>query len=149
MTRSAAYWAHEHGYPVGLYANGFLPEGLRWIGMPPAHDPAHLAAMLEALAKVYPTPVMPIGDLIHLSARELPWGTTAVVVTAVVDVPLEIGVLRLRRAGARGRAGPVGGRVRAPALDVPAFTVRGEVGWRAMDELRLAPSMAAAAAARR
>jgi len=149
VAASAAYWAHEHGYPVGLYANGFLPEGLRWIGMPPAHDPGHLAAMLEALAKVYPTPVMPIGDLIHLSARELPWGTTAVVVTAVVDVPLEIGVLRLREAGHGVVLVLIGDRVRAPALDVPVFTVRGEVGWRAMDELRLAPSMAAAATARR
>src|SRR3989304_4657154 len=105
VAASAAYWAHEHGYPVGLYANGFLPEGLRWIGMPPAHDPAHLAAMLEALAKVYPTPVMPIGDLIHLSARELPWGTTAVVVTAGGGGALGVGVVWGGGGGGGGGAG--------------------------------------------
>jgi len=71
------------------------------------------------------------------------------VVTAVADVPLEVGLLRLREAGHGVVLVLIGDRVRAPALDVPAFTVRGEVGWRAMDELRLAPSMAAAAAARR
>jgi hypothetical protein len=42
----------------------------------------------------------------------------------------------------------IGDRVRPPDLEVPVFTVKGEVGWRAMDELRLAPSLAAAPAAR-
>jgi len=148
VAASAAYWAHERGYPVGLYANGFLPEGLRWIGMPPALHPAHLATMLEALAKVFATPVMPVGDLIQLAARELPWGTTAVIITAVVDVLLEASILRLREAGHGVVMILIGDHAREPGVDIPVFRVRGEVGWRAMDELRLAPSLGAAAAAR-
>ena len=148
VAASVAYWAHEQDYPVGLYANGFLPEGLRWIGLPPSLSPANLTSILEALAKVYPTPVMPVGDLIHLASPELPWGTTAVIVTAVVDVPLEAGLLRLREAGHGVVLVLIGDRVRPPDLEVPVFTVKGEVGWRAMDELRLAPSLAAAPAAR-
>ncbi len=149
VAASTAYWAHEHGYPVGLYANGFLPEGLRWIGLPPALNPAHLATILEALAKVFATPVMPIGDLLQLAARELPWGTTAVIVTAVVDVPLETSVLRLREAGHGVVMVLIGDRARTPSVSVPVFRVGGEVGWRALDELRLAPSLGTAAAARR
>ena len=149
VAASAAYWAHEQGHPVGLYANGFLPEGLRWIGLPPALHPAHLATMLEALAKVFATPVMPIGDLIQLASRELPWGTTAVIITAVVDVPLEAAVVRLKEAGHGVVVVLIGDRVREPRVDVPVFRVGGEVGWRAMDELRLAPSLGTAAAGRR
>ncbi|MGH2453474.1 MAG: DUF58 domain-containing protein [bacterium] len=149
VAASVAYWGIEQGHPVGLYANGYLPEGLRWIGMAPAAGAVHLALMLEGLAKVFPTPAMPVDDLIHLTAGELPWGTTAVIITAVVDVPLQAGILRLREAGHGVVLLLIGDRVRAPDVDVPVFFVRGEVGWRAMDELRLAPSLGAAAAARR
>lgn len=148
VAASVAYWAHEQGHPVGLYANGFLPEGLRWIGMPPALSPAHLAAILEALAKVYPTPVMPAGDLIQLASPELPWGTTVVIITAVVDDALRAALLRLQEAGHGAVLVLVGDRTQPPDLEVPVFTVRGEVGWRAMDELHLAPSLVAAPAAR-
>jgi uncharacterized protein (DUF58 family) len=149
VAASVAYWGSEQGHPVGLYANGYLPEGLRWIGMAPAAGAAHLASMLEALAKVFPTPAMPLDDLIHLAAGELPWGTTTVIVTAVVDVPLQAGILRLREAGHGVVLLLIGDRIRPPEADVPVFFIRGEVGWRAMDELRLAPSLGAAAAARR
>lgn len=96
---SVSNWAIEAGHLTGLYANGYLPQGLRWVRLPPATGSGHLAAMLEALAKVYPTPIMPIGDLMQLEARGLPWGTTAVVVTAVTDAPLAAGIQRLRDAG--------------------------------------------------
>lgn len=138
VAASVAYWAHEQRHPVGLYANGFLPEGLRWISLPPALDPGHLAGLLEALAKVFPTPAMPMGDLIHLTVPDLPWGTTCIVITAVMDVPLEASLLRLREAGHGIVLVLIGDRVRPPALDVPVFRVAGEVGWRALEELRLA-----------
>ncbi len=138
VAASFAVWADEQGHPVGLIANGYLPEGLRRVRIAPALGGAHLTEILEALAKVFPTPVMPLGDLMYLEASGLPWGTTAVVVTAVNDPPLRVGIERLRAAGHTVVVVLIGDRVEAPALDMPVFRVRGEVGWRAMDEIHLA-----------
>ena len=137
VAASFAAWADEQGHPVGLFGNGYLPEGLRRVRIAPALGAAHLTEILEALAKVFPTPVMPLGDLMYLEASGLPWGTTAVVVTAVYDPPLRVGIERLRAAGHTVVLVLIGDRVEAPPLDVPVYRVRGEVGWRAMDEIRL------------
>jgi uncharacterized protein (DUF58 family) len=135
---SCAAWATGLLYPVGLYANGYLPEGLQRIRLAPALGEAQLRRILEALAKVYPTPVIPLGDLMLLEAAGLPWGSTAVVITAVVDPPLLAGIAGLRNAGHAVALVLIGDRVNDPGLGLPTYRVTGEVGWRAMDEIRLA-----------
>ncbi|MDQ7841090.1 MAG: DUF58 domain-containing protein [bacterium] len=137
VAASLAAWAEEQGIPVGLHANGYLPEGLRRVRLAPALGAVHLTAILEALAKVFSTPVMPLGDLMALEAGALPWGTTAIVVTAVVDSPLLAGIARLQEAGHSAVLVLIGDRVADPQLGIPTHRVRGEAGWRAMDEIRL------------
>ncbi|MDI6772443.1 MAG: DUF58 domain-containing protein [bacterium] len=137
VAASLAAWAEEQGIPVGLHANGYLPEGLRRVRLAPALGAVHLTAILEALAKVFSTPVMPLGDLMALEAGALPWGTTAIVVTAVVDSPLLAGIVRLQEAGHSTVLVLIGDRVADPQLGIPTHRVRGEAGWRAMDEIRL------------
>jgi uncharacterized protein (DUF58 family) len=137
VAASFAAWATEAHLPIGLYANGYLPEGLHRVRIPPAVGEAHLTRMLEALAKVFPTPVIPLGDLATLEAHALPWGTTAVVITAVIDPPLLAGITALRDAGHTVVLVLVGDRVQDPNVGVPAHRVSEEVGWRAMDEIRL------------
>jgi hypothetical protein len=137
VAASIAAWASTEHHPVGLFANGYLPEGLRRVQIPPVLGEAHLTKILEALAKVYPTPVIPIGDLMMLEAVGLPWGSTAVVVSAVVDEPLRAGINSLRAAGHAVVLVLVGDRVEDPAWPVPTHRVSTEVGWRAMDEIQL------------
>jgi uncharacterized protein (DUF58 family) len=134
---SFAAWATVERYPIGIFANGFLPEGQHRLRLIPGLGDATLTRILEGLAKVYPTPVIPLGDLMILESAGLPWGTTAVVVTAVVDPPLEAGLAALRGAGHAVMLVLIGDRVRDPALGVPTHRVSGEVGWRAMDEIHL------------
>ena len=136
---SIASWGIETGYLVGLYANGYLPQGLRWIRIPPSSGSAHLAGMLEALAKVFPTPVMPVGDLMQLEAPALPWGTTAVVVTGVTDDPLAAGMARLRESGHAVVAVLVGDEADASALPVPVYRVPSSRGWQALEGLAFEP----------
>jgi uncharacterized protein (DUF58 family) len=137
VAASVAAWAVDHGHPVGLFANGYLPEGLRRVRIAPALGTAHLTNVLEALAKVFPTPVMPLGDLMALEGSSLPWGTTAIVVTAVIDPPMLAGIARLQDSGHGVVLVLIGDQVRDPGLGVRTFRVKGEVGWRAMDEFRL------------
>jgi len=136
---SIASWGIETGYLVGLYANGYLPQGLRWIRIPPSSGSAHLAGMLEALAKVFPTPVMPVGDLMQLEAPSLPWGTTAGVVTGVTDDPLAAGMARLRESGHAVVAVLVGDEADASALPVPVYRVPSSRGWQALEGLAFEP----------
>lgn len=140
---SIANWAIGQGHLTGLYANGYLPHGLRWIRIPPSSGNAHLAGMLEALAKVFPTPVMPIGDLMQLESPSLPWGTTAVVVTAVTDAPLAAGVARLLEAGHTAALVLVGDEAESPPLPVTVFRVTARSGWQALEGLQIAPEEAA------
>lgn len=137
VAASLAAWAVEDGHPVGLFANGYLPEGLHRVRIAPALGGAHLTNILEALAKVFPTPVMPLGDLMALEAASLPWGTTAIVVTAVVDPPLLAGIARLREGDHGVVLVLIGDRVKDPDLGILTYRVKSEVGWRAMDEIRL------------
>lgn len=137
---SVAAWAIDAGHLAGLYANGYLPQGLRWIRIPPSSGSGHLATMLEALAKVFPTPVMPVGDLIQLESPALPWGTTAVVVSAVTDAPLLAGLRRLLESGHAAVVILVGDAAGEIPLSVPIYRVPAERGWHALEGIDLRDS---------
>lgn len=134
---SIAAWAIDAGYLTGLYANGYLPQGLRWIRIAPSSGSGHLATMLEALAKVFPTPVMPIGDLMQLESPALPWGTTAVVVSAVTDAPLLAGLRRLLESGHAAVVVLVGDEAEEISLPVPTYRVPSDRGWQALEGIQL------------
>lgn len=137
---SVASWAAGGGHLIGLYANGYLPQGLRWVRIPPASGTRTLSLILEALAKLFATPVMPLGDLLQLEARTLPFGTTAIVVTAVVDDPLIAGIDRFRQAGGGVVVIVVGDEAPAGDLPVPVYHVPSVRAWQAMDGISLRPA---------
>ncbi len=138
VAASVAAWATTAGYPVGLIANGYVREAVRRVRIAPALGTGHLRTMLDALARILPSPMMPLGELMSLESGALPWGSTAVVVTAVVDPTLAMGVRRLRAAGHAVTVILIGDQVEDPGWDVPTWRVRGEANWHAMATIRLA-----------
>jgi hypothetical protein len=140
LREEQASWAIAQGHLTGLYANGYLPHGLRWIRIAPSSGSTHLAGMLEALAKVFPTPVMPVGDLMQLEATSLPWGSTAVIVTGVTDAPLVSGVARLLEAGHAAVLILVGDEAEPISLAVPTYRVTSHRLWQALEGLDLQPA---------
>ncbi len=142
VAASVANWAIGENHLVGLFANGYLPQGLRWVRLPPAPGTAQLASMLEALAKLFPTPVMPIGDLMQLEAGMLPWGTTAVVVTAVIDDPLVAGISQLLHAGHAIVVVLIGDAAGDLPLPVLVYRVSAETGWQALEGVELSNTAA-------
>ncbi|HEY3249361.1 MAG TPA: DUF58 domain-containing protein [bacterium] len=137
---SVANWAVESGHLVGMYANGYLPQGLRWVRIPPASGTRTLSLILESLAKLFATPVMPLGDLLQLEARTLPLGTTAVIITAVVDRALVAGIARFREAGGGAVVIVVGDEAGSFDLPVPTYRVPAVRAWQAMDGIELRPT---------
>jgi len=96
---SVANWATERGYLIGLAANARLFHSSVAARLPPSRDPRQLMHVLEALAKLVPMATMAPEDLVELEARDLAYGTTVVMVTAVATQALLHQLQRLKRGG--------------------------------------------------
>ncbi len=96
---SVANWGTERGYLVGLAANAKLFHSSMAVRLPPSRDPHQLMHVLEALARLVPMPTMAPETLVELESRELAYGTTVVMVTAVATDELMDQLQRLRRGG--------------------------------------------------
>ena len=82
---SIARWAWDSAHAVGLYVNSTIQFDGRRIRVRPGNHPDQLVRVLEALAQVVPYGRWPIEALVQAEARALPYGTTVVVVSAVVN----------------------------------------------------------------
>ena len=98
---SIAAHAVEQRWPVGLIANGAMPESDQALKVLPGRSPAQLTHIMEALAAVSPIATRQIEDLLRLESPRLPWGSTLVVVTAVVTDALKASLADLKVEGRR------------------------------------------------
>jgi uncharacterized protein (DUF58 family) len=96
---SVASWAVERGFLVGLSANAKLFHSSAPVRTPPSRDPRQLMHIFEALATLVPIGSMPIESLVELESRELPYGTTIVLVTTTSSESLLHRLHELKRAG--------------------------------------------------
>lgn len=94
---SLAHWAWQAGHPVGLYLNSTLRSTRKRTRIPPKSDPAQLRQILEALARLEEEGQWTLLTLLKSEARALQFGTTIVVVTALLDEPLLQLLLDLRQ----------------------------------------------------
>lgn len=98
---SLAALASEQRMPVGLIANGALPNSDQALRVLPGRSPSQLMHILELLAAVTPFATQPIEELLVVQAPQLPWGATLVVVTAIAHEDLLATMLDLAAVGRR------------------------------------------------
>ena len=142
---SLANWALERGYQVGLYTNG--THRLNWasVGVPPGREPSQLQRILLALGRLQPFALGRFDEALLRDSRDLPFGATAVVITAGLYPELAEALIAMR---ARGSAPTVvlTGRTDA-TITVPGVALR-RVGppesWRDADSLVISAGGAAA-----
>ena len=96
---SLAALCAEMRLPVGLIANGYLPESDQPLRLLPGRSLGHIVRILELLAAVTPFAAQPIEQLLLREAPRLPWGATLLVVTAIAHEELLATLLDLTRAG--------------------------------------------------
>ena len=101
VAASIAAYASEQRWPVGILTNGVLPESDQAVKVLPGRSPAQLTRIMEALASVSPIATQHIEDLIRQESPKLPWGSTLVVVTALVSEPLKATLANLHASGRR------------------------------------------------
>lgn len=135
---SISNYAITEGYRVGLYINQkrqFSDEPIRIV---PSQHPDQLMHILEVLAQLHPIETMPIARLIQQESRELPWGSTLLVVSAVPTEALFSTLLKMRRAGRRVALVLVGGP--EPSINKHGLTVyhiRDDVMWPDLEKLSM------------
>jgi len=101
VAASIARYGVEERYLLGLIANGSIPHSDQPIKVLPSRRPDQLARVLEALAAVTSFATASIESLLMTESPRLPWGSTLVVVTAIVTEDLLAALLRLHDVGRR------------------------------------------------
>lgn len=101
LTASLANFAAQNKYAFGLVANGTYPDSDQRLRILPGRDPDQLRNVLEALAAVSYFVASPIETLLRRESPNLPWGSTLVVVTALVTQNLVAEIMRLHDVGRR------------------------------------------------
>jgi uncharacterized protein (DUF58 family) len=98
---SVANWAAEHGFLVGLAANAKLFHSSAAVRIAPSRDPNQLMHIFEALARLVPMGSMPVESLVEIEGRDLAYGSTVVLVSAVTGDALINQLNQLKRGGHR------------------------------------------------
>ncbi len=90
ITAAASLASHciDERYLVGMYANGVMAGSDQSLRIRPGLGPDQLATLLEALAKLTPLAATNFQRLLHEEASRFPWGSTIVVVSALMTEPL-------------------------------------------------------------
>lgn len=101
VAASVASYGAEQGWGVGVYANGAYPRSDQPIRVPPGRSPDQLTNVLEALAAVTAFATSSIEVMMLRESPRLPWVSTLVLVTAVIDEGIVAALLRLKEAGRR------------------------------------------------
>ncbi|MBI2850528.1 MAG: DUF58 domain-containing protein [Chloroflexi bacterium] len=136
VVASLAKHALDEGYRVGVYANqnSLAAEGC--IRIPPSQHSDQLQRILETMAQVYSTETLPIASLVVNESRNLPWGSTMVVVTAMPSEALLAALLRVKWAGRRIALVLVGSPDTSISTDgLSVFQVRDDIMWRDLETL--------------
>lgn len=86
ITAAASLASHsiEARYLVGLYANGVMAGSDQSLRIRPSLGPDQLATVLEGLAKLTPLAATSFQRLLHQEASRFPWGSTIVVISALM-----------------------------------------------------------------
>lgn len=136
---SMARFGWETGYQVGLYVNSVVQPGGQRIRLQPSNHPDQLTRICEALARMVSFGGWPIHRVVEMEAGSLPYGTTVVVVTAVVNDKLRQTLLDLQRREygvsliTLGKAG-----LETTLPGVQAYYIGGREVWYGLESLELA-----------
>lgn len=101
VAASAANYAAEQKWGIGLYVNGSVPQSDQSIRVPPGRSPDQLSHILEALAATSEFATASIENLMIRESPHIPWAATILLVTAFVSDDIMASLVRLKESGRR------------------------------------------------
>ena len=123
---------------MGLYVNQNNPDSPELIRIPPSRHPEQLKHILEALAPINPMYTMPIARVVVSESRNLPWGSTLVVITAMPTEPLLSVLFQMKRVGRKVVLITIGSNEAISSNGLTTYHVSEDIGWEKMETLSLA-----------
>ena len=123
---AAASLAHaglEAHHTVGLYVNCGVRDSHRWISIPASRRGDQQTRILEALAQLTYLTLIPFERLLRQEAPHLPYGATIVLVTAIMNEPIQTALLDLRAGGHPLTLVMIGQPMEAALPDVPTYFI--------------------------
>jgi uncharacterized protein (DUF58 family) len=134
---SIANHAMSNGYRVGLYANQRRQPSGELVRIPPSQHTDQMVHILEALAQIHSSESMPIARFVPLESRNLPWGSTLVLITAAPTEALLAALLRMKRVGRRVALVIIGGPEIPFLGGLPVYRIANDVPWREVEKINL------------
>jgi uncharacterized protein (DUF58 family) len=98
---SVAMRAIDERHTVGIYANGVVGGSDQALRIRPGRSPEQAAEILTGLAKLNPIASLNFPRLLKTEAQRFPWGSTVVVITAIMTDAIAAVLAELLRAGHR------------------------------------------------
>ncbi len=135
VAASVARAALEARHPVGLFTNGAVREAQHRLRLPASRQDTQLVHILEALAQLSYFTLMPFEALLQIEAPQLPYGSTVIAVSALVNEAILSKLLDLRAAGHPGALIVVGQTVLESPPDLPIYFVA--KNWTDLEALEL------------
>ena len=134
---SLANDALAEGYRVGLYANQNNPDSPELVHLPPNRHPEQLKRILETLAGINPMYTMPIEEMLVKESRNLPWGSTMVVITAAPTEPLLFALFRMQRVGRKVVLISIGSDEAISTNGITTYHVSQDIAWEKIETMSL------------
>ena len=128
--------ALESGYRVGLYVNQLRAFSDGTVRVPHSRHADQLLHILEALAELHHTEVMPISRLIRREAPSLPWGSTLLAIAAQPDDELLATLKDLKRPGRNAALIKIGGHPEETySNNLSVYHVSDDIAWETINEI--------------
>ncbi|HHY57135.1 MAG TPA: DUF58 domain-containing protein [Chloroflexi bacterium] len=135
---SLARWAWEQGQAVGLFANTITQPGAQIVRIRPAGHRDQLTLIFEALARLVPFGRWPLEETLRYEGLHLPYGTTIVVVTALLTDALRRTMLYLHDRGFTLALLTLGAAGDAPPIPgVRRYHIGGREAWEHLTGIAL------------
>lgn len=135
---SIAVDALDQRKAVGLYANGGPSGASHWTSVPPGRSPGQGARILESLAPLSGFRQLPLYQLLRRVMPFLPYGSTALVITARPVEETLAALLSLQDAGHPTVLLTVGDQEPTVPAVFETFYLGGRDAWRRLETLELA-----------
>ena len=135
---SIANFAITAGFRTGLYVNQrkrFPEEPMR---IPPGQHADQMMHILDALAQVTAFEHTPVTRLIQNESRNLAWGSTILLITAVVTDELLSTLYAMKRGGRKVVLVTIGESTSlSTATDITTYHVSDDISWRDIETISL------------
>lgn len=134
---SVANHALAEGYRVGLYINQNKSNSTDLIRIPPSQHTEQLKHILEALAPIQAVEAISISKMVANECRNLPWGSTLVVITAVPTEPLLATLFQMKRVGRKVALITIGDTESVSSNGLTTYRVPADVKWDEIETVKL------------